>query len=53
MAEVRLAGESKITLIPAGCPAMFCDPDLAHRCFRWCLEVTGRIPAQLPAAAHG
>jgi predicted CoA-binding protein len=52
-AAVTTAADAKITLIPAGCPAMFCEPDLAHRCFRWCLEVTGRIPAQLPTAGHG
>jgi predicted CoA-binding protein len=49
-AAIQAASDAKITLIPVGCPAMFCAPDLAHRCFRWCLEVTGRIPAQLPAA---
>lgn len=52
-AAVKEAADAKITLIPTGCPAMFCDPDLAHRCFRWCLEAAGRIPAQLPAAGHG
>jgi predicted CoA-binding protein len=52
-AAVRAAAQAKITLIPAGCPAMFCEPDLAHRCFRWCLKVTGRIPVQLQTSAHG
>lgn len=45
---VRAAREAKITLIPAGCPAMFCAPvDLAHQCFRWCLRLTGRLPTQV------
>lgn len=45
---VRIAQEAKLTLIPSGCPMMFCQPvDLAHRCFRWCLQVTGRLPASI------
>jgi predicted CoA-binding protein len=52
-AAVRAADAANITLIPAGCPAMFCDPDLAHRCFRWCLQVTGRIPVRLPTGTGG
>jgi predicted CoA-binding protein len=47
-AAVSAAREAKITLIPAGCPAMFSEPvDLAHKCFRWCLRLTGRLPAQV------
>ena len=34
-----------ITPIVGGCPLMFCPPvDIAHRCFRWWLSRTGRVP---------
>lgn len=42
---VRVAQERKLTLIPGGCPAMFCEPvDLGHKCLRWFLKVTGGLP---------
>jgi hypothetical protein len=42
---VRLAQERKLTLIPGGCPAMFCEPvDVGHKCLRWFLNVTGGLP---------
>ena len=45
---MRAAHEAGIVLIPAGCPAMFCEPvDVAHQCFRWFLELTGKIPAHV------
>lgn len=45
----RAAG---LALIPAGCPAMFCQPvDLAHRCFRWFLTATGKLPPHAGAPA--
>lgn len=38
--------EAGITVIPGGCPMMFCEPvDLGHRCIRWFLKVTGKLPA--------
>jgi uncharacterized protein len=47
-AAVRVAREAGITLIPAGCPAMFCPPvDFGHRCFRWFMNVTGKLPARV------
>jgi predicted CoA-binding protein len=49
-AAVRLAREAGINLIPAGCPAMFCAPvDFGHKCFRWFLTLTGKLPAHLEA----
>ncbi len=31
--------------IVGGCPLMFCEPvDIAHRCMRWWLRLSGRIP---------
>ena len=48
VAAVQLAREAGITLIPAGCPAMFCEPvDIAYQCFRWFLSLTGKLPAQI------
>ncbi len=48
VAAERLAREAGLTLIPAGCPAMFCEPvDLAHKCFRWWLTFTGKLPAHV------
>lgn len=47
-AAVAAAREAQLTLIPAGCPAMFCEPvDLGHKCFRWCLKLGGRLPAHV------
>ncbi len=35
-----------ISPIVGGCPLMYCQPvDIAHRCFRWWLTRTGRVPA--------
>lgn len=34
-----------ITVIPGGCPMMFCEPvDVAHKCIRWVLNLTGGLP---------
>ncbi len=31
--------------IVGGCPLMFCEPvDIAHKCMRWWLQRTGRVP---------
>lgn len=47
-AAVRAGRELNLTVIPAGCPMMFCDPvDPAHRCFRWLLKLTGGLPRQV------
>lgn len=38
-----------LTAILGACPLMFLDPvDMGHRCIRWVLGVTGKLPA--PAA---
>ena len=31
-----------ITLIPGGCPMMFLEPDIVHRCMLWFLSATGK-----------
>lgn len=49
-AAVRVARDAGLALIPAGCPAMFCEPvDLAHQCFRWLLNVSGKLPTHVDA----
>jgi predicted CoA-binding protein len=41
----RLAREAGITVIAGACPMMFCEPvDLGHRCIRWFLRVSGKLP---------
>ncbi|MCP4654272.1 MAG: CoA-binding protein [bacterium] len=42
---VELCREKKISVIAGGCPMMFCEPvDLAHKCLRWILKVSGGLP---------
>jgi uncharacterized protein len=45
---VGIARDAKLTLIPGACPMMFCAPiDLPHKCFRWVLNVAGRLPKEV------
>lgn len=47
---LQVAREANLTLIPAGCPMMYCKPvDIGHRCFRWCLQIGGRLPETVAA----
>ena len=40
--------ENNITIIPGGCPMMFCEPvDFGHKCMRWILNLTGGLPKQV------
>lgn len=42
---VALCRAAGVEPIVGGCPMMFCEPvDLAHRCVRWWLQRTGRVP---------
>jgi predicted CoA-binding protein len=44
-AAVRECEARGIDCIVGGCPLMFCEPvDLGHRCMRWWLARTGRVP---------
>ena len=37
--------EHNISVIPGGCPMMFCQPvDFGHKCMRWMLGLTGGLP---------
>jgi uncharacterized protein len=41
----RLGRELGLTVIPGSCPMMFCEPvDIAHKCMRWFMRVSGRQP---------
>lgn len=42
---ISFAEENNLTLIPGGCPMMFCEPvDIAHKCMRWWFSKTGKLP---------
>lgn len=42
---VRLCEENGIAVIAGACPLMFCrGADVGHRCIRWVLGVTGKLP---------
>ncbi len=46
-AAVDFCRDNNITVIPGGCPMMFCAPvDFGHRCMRWVLSLTGGLPKQ-------
>jgi predicted CoA-binding protein len=43
--------ENGLTLIPGGCPMMFCAPvDPGHRCIRWMLGLFGKLPKEIAVA---
>ena len=44
---VAYCRENNINIIPGGCPMMFLEPDIAHRCMRWFLNMTGGIPKEV------
>lgn len=47
----RLARELGLTLIPGGCPMMFCEPvDIPHKCMRWFLNLCGKLPQPIQGA---
>lgn len=44
---VAYGREQNITVIDGGCPMMFLEPDIAHRCMRWFLAATGGLPKEV------
>lgn len=38
-----LCREANVNVIDVGCPMMFLEPDIFHRCMGWVLKVTGRM----------
>lgn len=54
-AAVALCERAGIQVIAGGCPMMYLHPtDMPHRCFRWLLGATGKLPhvESHAAAAH-
>jgi hypothetical protein len=44
-AAVEKCREHGINVIAGGCPMMFCKPvDFGHKCIRWILKTTGKLP---------
>ncbi len=43
-AAVHYGREHGLSVIPGGCPMMFCEPDVGHKCMRWILSLTGGLP---------
>lgn len=44
-AATKFCQDNHITVIPGGCPMMFCQPvDFGHKCMRWILKLTGGLP---------
>lgn len=42
---VVLGSELGLSIIPGGCPMMYCEPvDFPHKCMRLILKVTGKMP---------
>ncbi len=45
---VTFGKEHNMTVIPGGCPMMFCQPvDFGHKCMRWWFSKTGKLPKQV------
>ena len=41
----ELCRSAGVAVLDGGCPLMFLEPvDVAHRCFRWILGATGKLP---------
>jgi predicted CoA-binding protein len=43
-AAVDEGGRDGLTVLAGGCPMMFVQPDPFHRCLRWFLGATGKLP---------
>ncbi|MCO6453166.1 MAG: CoA-binding protein [Caldilineales bacterium] len=42
---VRFCEQNGITVIPGGCPNLFCEPvDFGHKCMKWFGRMTGAVP---------
>ena len=45
---VAYCREKNVSVIPGGCPMMFCEPvDFGHKCMRWILNATNGLPKQV------
>jgi predicted CoA-binding protein len=42
---IRMCEEAGIAVIPGACPMMYVEPvDFGHKCIRWVLKVSGKLP---------
>lgn len=45
---VAVCKENGITVIPGGCPMMFCEPvDFGHKCIKWIMKMSGGLPQKV------
>jgi hypothetical protein len=45
---VAYCRKQNLTIIPGGCPMMFCEPvDFGHKCMRWVLNLSRGLPKQV------
>ena len=45
--------EAGIAVIPGACPMMYVEPvDIGHRCIRWVLKVSGKLPEPRGFSMH-
>ena len=44
-AALKACAEAGLDPVVGGCPLMYVTPDVAHRCLRWWLGLTKRVPA--------
>ena len=50
---IRRCRESGIAVIPGACPMMYVEPvDFGHRCIRWVLKVSGKLPEPRGFSLH-
>jgi len=42
-AAVERCHEANINVIDVGCPMMFLEPDIFHKCMRWIIKARGRM----------
>ena len=42
---IAFCRQNGIEVIAGGCPMMFCEPDFGHKCMRWWMKRSGRLPA--------
>jgi predicted CoA-binding protein len=43
-AALAACRETALTPIVGGCPMMYLEPDVGHRCMRWVLNLSGKVP---------
>ncbi len=49
---LETARSAGLKTIAVGCPMMYCEPDIAHRCMRGLFRASGRIPRSIDVPAR-